>query len=235
MYRNVMVDNETMGKRPGSLVLSIGLCAFDHEAHVFGKTPVGPSLHLVLDRGEQHSRIVDPATQLWWSEQSEEARRAWESAPQVPVRAALGQFAAWLMANTIGTEKVLLWGNGSDFDISMLCDLHHWAGVPITWNQHRNHRCFRTLKEMHRADYDRACQLVPRQGLHNAEADAVWQASIAWRILRRQQHLEAVGEGARALLDGGGKLSCVYNGPEREELEECLGLWENTNVPRYQP
>lgn len=229
LYRNVMVDNETMGKRPSSMVLSIGLCAFDHEAHLFGKTPVGPSMQVVLDRGEQHSRYVDPETQAWWSEQSEEARRAWEGAVQTPVRTALGRIGAWLMANTVGTESVLLWGNGSDFDLSMLCNLHRWAGVPIYWNQHRNHRCFRTLKESHRADYDRACQLVPRQGLHDAEKDAVWQASIAWRLLRRQQHLEQIGSAAQALLDGGGHLSCVAPGPERGELEEALSMWEYIN------
>lgn len=180
-YPDYMIDVETLGRTPSCKVLSVAFAAF---GEVEG---VGPSVKVTLELEEQGDRTVDWETVVWWMKQSEEARAVF-SAPRVPVAVGLSKLVEFVTDRTAGVGAARAWGNGSDFDNAIVADLFAWfnrrtgASFLLPWD-FRNVRCFRTLKGVHRARYEQACGQVPRRGLHDAEADARWQAEIAVRIL----------------------------------------------------
>lgn len=173
---NVMLDLETMGTSPDSVILSLGACFFDKEE-------VGDGIYLVLDREEQKqaNRRVSEDTMIWWDNQSNEARTVFD-APQTPVAHALSGFAQFIELYADDPKKVCVWGNGSDFDNIMLGTLYDLWGIKKPWS-YSNNRCFRTLKNIALA-FD-SHDLPVREGTaHNALDDAVFQAAMAGRYLK---------------------------------------------------
>lgn len=193
MYKNLMIDLETLSTAPDAVILSMGAVAFDERAHLSGQPNVcATAFYRALNIEEQKAmgRRVDESTMAWWAQQSPEARAVFDE-EKAPVRQALEEFGAFIAERTVGKEFVLPWGNGADFDLVLLSSLHQWRGVKVPWRYH-NHRCFRTLKNLLPEDYAIAQQSVDRIGHHNALADAAWQAKIASILLRRLDEQHAV-------------------------------------------
>ena len=70
-FQNVMVDLETMGTRPGSVIVSIGAIEFDPQSARLGRTFYQTcSIKSAVDVG----LAMDPETVTWWLQQSEGAR-----------------------------------------------------------------------------------------------------------------------------------------------------------------
>src|SRR6478609_2831880 len=69
MKTQIMLDLETLGQKPGSVILSIGACVFDRVGvHERFYTRVDPQS--CIDAGLQ----ADLSTFLWWMKQGDEAR-----------------------------------------------------------------------------------------------------------------------------------------------------------------
>jgi len=192
-FREVMIDLETLGTRPGSVILSIGAVEF-HTLHGLGR-----EFYAVLNVADSvlAGLSTDPKTIQWWENQSPEARQvlveAHNAALSFPVRAVCSQFAAWLPGDSPSARR--LWGNGANFDNVLLDALYDSVGQsrPVIY---RNNLCFRTLKA-----------LVPLPEVfdppatpHHALEDAKAQARHAVRLLRRLQFLGA------GIQDDGPKL-----------------------------
>ena len=69
---DVMLDIETGGTRPGSVIYSIGAVVFD----TFYDESNWPTFYSPINRQSclGYGMTEDPDTILWWDEQSEEAR-----------------------------------------------------------------------------------------------------------------------------------------------------------------
>jgi hypothetical protein len=178
--RNVMVDLETVGRRPGCAILSIGAVLFDPDSYRLGKSFYKEiRLQSCYDIG-LHS---DQNTLDWWSKQSEEARVTFTSAQKasrknVPVTKALEQFTAYLRVHDLTGNSMKVWGNGANFDNTILGYAYHRCNMDLPWN-FWNDRCFRTLKNL------RPNVKVVRQGVHhNALDDARHQAEHALEIFK---------------------------------------------------
>lgn len=167
---HIMVDLETMGTRPGSVLCSIGAVAFDPVAGVYG-----PRFYRVIDQDscERVGLTKDPATVEWWSRQSAEAQLALRIGAR-PIGAVLNEFLAWWQE----VGGVELWAHGPNFDETLLtaafraCDM-----IPPYrfWNT----RCTRTIYAAAGVGPDRS------QGVHhNAMTDAMNQASAVIRAYR---------------------------------------------------
>lgn len=169
--KHVMLDLETMGLDPNAAIISIGAVHFDKVTlHSEFYTPV--SLKSCMDLG----LTTTQSTVDWWQRQSVEARMAWQTEDAPMLLDALSHLTQWL--REIGTEKEICpWGNGADFDLTILGSAHRALGVDPHWRYY-NHHCFRTMKNMFRvADF-------PRVGTHhNALDDAKHQAVHLQRIL----------------------------------------------------
>ena len=145
-YDHVMVDLETLGTRPGCVVLSVGAVFFDPALQ-----ELGPELHIKINR--RASLIAglraDPATLEWWSRQSPEAQQLLEETADpgtsVTIEEALGSLSQWFAEHGPGPSDLKVWGNGSDFDQPILVAVYAALGVEQPW-RFWNNRCYRTLK-----------------------------------------------------------------------------------------
>lgn len=155
---DVMIDLETLGTVPGSVVLSIGAACSDSNTESFyDKIDIRDSLYAGL--------TADPATLKWWSQQS---REAWlESTKVVPVpgeqdgqdtlRSRLGRFTAWLEVLRKGPDhsatgrKLRLWGDAASFDLVLLACAYRAANMPVPWKYTEEH-CYRTLRQILKSD-----------------------------------------------------------------------------------
>lgn len=167
---DVMLDLETFGNRPGSVIVSIGAVKMD-----LARGHVGDGFYRVIDPADAQSfgLTIDAATVAWWLGQSDAARLA-ISAPGgwVKLPCALGGFREFI------GDDCRVWGNGADFDNALLAGAYHACGSPLPW-RHWNNRCYRTLKSLFPA------VKIERAGTHhNALDDAISQADHLIRIMK---------------------------------------------------
>lgn len=175
---HVMLDLETMGQGPDAAIIAIGARGFDPEHGL------GPGFYITVDLEDavRHGGTIDPSTILWWMRQSDEARAEFQR-PGQSIETALAAFSAWMFEH-FDVADVNVWGNGSDFDNTILSSAYQRAGIDRPWPFWGN-RCFRTLKNI-------VPMAMPRTGTHhNALDDATTQATHAIAML---QHLQAVAD-----------------------------------------
>lgn len=166
----VMIDLETLGTDPGSVIISIGAVCFCPETDT-----VKDEFYQTIDVVDSVSNglTMDASTVMWWMDQSDAARSALKGG--APLDIALRMFSMWI--SKYGPD-VEVWGNGSDFDNVLLAEAFAIAGIEQPWKYYRN-RCFRTLK---------SCapdmEMVRIGEHHNALDDARSQAHHANQIFR---------------------------------------------------
>lgn len=173
---NIMLDLETLGTKPGCIILSIG-------AVFFGKDGLGKEFYRVIStpKSEKIGLGTDRDTVEWWNRQSEEARTviaAANNSDAVSPIVAAAEFSDFVEAYE-DKNLVQVWGNGSDFDQPILAELYYRVGVPLPW-KFWNNRCYRTLKYINPSE-----KLVRVGTYHNALDDAKSQAEHAVRILNK--------------------------------------------------
>ena len=179
---HVMLDLETLGTRPGSVILSIGAVAFGPK----GADPGGLILPVNRRSCFNAGLTEDVETVKWWNEQSGMARQVLKDSlhPEaLYISEALEALSTWVEARRLegtngGLRPLRVWGNGAAFDNALIAEAAVRCGKRPLWS-HRDDRCFRTLKAM-RPDV----RALPFEGTpHNAADDARNQAVHAVRIL----------------------------------------------------
>lgn len=183
--KDVMLDLETLGTAPGSVILSIGAVAFDPETG-----ELGPEFHVHVDsRISDYGLKVDVSTVVWWASQSDDARRRVFS-PEgggVDPGTAVDRFALYL--EQFGAE-VKVWGNGAAFDNVLLRCAIEATSRPVPW-KHWNDRCYRTLKNLRR-DVG-----VERVGTHHDALDdartQALHACVIFKAMAADRHVLPVG------------------------------------------
>lgn len=175
---HIMIDIETLSTRMDATILSIGAVRFtadEIKPYTFHRT-------ISIDSNLAVKRHIDGDTLGWWMKQSEAARAAafgGVDASHLP--AVLHSFAVWLGgAAGPDNEEVYLWGNGANFDISILQSAYEAIGVPVPWN-FRNVRCLRTIRALAGASYIARPEVgVMHNALDDAQAQAMWLID-AWQ------------------------------------------------------
>jgi exodeoxyribonuclease VIII len=182
MLKHIMLDLETWGVTPYSTIIMIGACVFDPYAF--------ESDGIIEDRFEV---AVDPASSqgllradaevvLWWMDAERDAARMfWLSKPKLSLYEALDGFTDWLRSHSASAQctDVRVWGNGSDFDNTLLRQAYEVAKRDAPWS-FRHNRCFRTLRNL------LTLEEVQYPGiLHTALTDAENQAMRANQIVRK--------------------------------------------------
>ncbi len=174
---NVMLDIETLGVTPGSVVLSIGAVEFD-------QSNLGDVFHMGIS--VQDSTInglhVDAGTAVWWLGQDQDAQAAilkmLEGA--LPLDQVLDKFAKSF--KDWGKKK--LWCNGASFDIPILVAAHKAVGKIQPWKYY-NEMDMRTVKAgvgKKVWDENKEAPTVAHDGL----ADAISQARTLQKVLKAQ-------------------------------------------------
>ncbi len=165
-----MIDIETLGSSPGSIVASIGAVEFSDKG--LGRQYYG---RIDIKTAQAIGLTIDASAVGWWLGQSEEARRELLDSP-FTIQGILSEFSVFVTAG----KYEGIWGNGATFDNVLLRIAYEKAGIKCPWHYSQD-RCYRTLKNL-RPDIP----LAKRSGTyHNALHDAITQADHIVQILTR--------------------------------------------------
>lgn len=159
--RDIMIDIETLGTMPGSVILSIGAVTFDAETGEFGEEfYTSIDAQSAIDVG----LTMDVSTLKWWMEQSADARTAAFSGTNTLSEAIfdLGLFVR-------AAEPSRVWAKPPSFDLVLLEAAYRACAIAPPWH-YRTPRDCRTL-------FDITGATQPDVGTaHNALDDAKSQA-----------------------------------------------------------
>lgn len=170
--KSIMVDIETLGTRPGSAIISIGMVAFDGSA-------ITASQGWALDSADWIGDI-DPSTVKWWTEQSQAARE-YSFNGKLRAMDIVHQISDFV--NRYGSDEC--WANDPDFDVVLLKSWWHKLSersmlpgrFPIAY---RTCRSYRTIC----AEARRLGISIPAYSgtAHNPVDDAANQARVVMAI-----------------------------------------------------
>lgn len=197
MLDDIMVDLETLGKKPGCAITAIGAVTFDRYQGRLGDT-----FYRVIDPVSSQNKgfTIDADTMIWWMNQSEEARRIYKKVDgnfieHVSIVVdALNAFTAY--CQTVNSKRRSIWGNGATFDISILEAAYDIMAVKMGWH-YRDVRDVRTIVD--------SCPKILRDKIideckenfkgvkHNALDDAIYQAKYTSRIFQHMTWKEYDG------------------------------------------
>lgn len=156
---HIMLDLETFGNKPYSVIASIGAVSFDSTGILqkfYRKIDVESCVQIGL--------TIDVSTMLWWLKQSAAAREEVVSGTY-SINQALLDFTSF-----IGKEKATVWGNGAAFDNVLLTCAYEKAQLSVPWS-YRNSFCYRTFSRAHPI-----LSNIDNKNKHNALDDAETQA-----------------------------------------------------------
>lgn len=179
-----MIDIETIGTAANTVVLSVGVCAFNKDG-------ILEKIEWTLDMEEQIKlgRTFDQDTLWFWMKQSTEAKKAFDpKIPKINLATFFVEFEKFLDRNLEKVkekrDELKPWGNAASFDITIIEDLYRNQGAgkdAIPW-KFWNQFCFRTFNHLTKAK-----DLVKREGVfHNAADDAEFQAKCVLAFWKKQ-------------------------------------------------
>jgi hypothetical protein len=178
--RNVMIDLETLGTTPGSVIFAIGAVRFDSKgiAEHFYRL-------ISINDGLRHGFHTDPMTLAWWLgrtiEERGEYNKAFKLEPVygevVDLYEALRDFMDFVEA----VPESLVWGNGATMDLSLLSAAYRMLNLPTPWH-YRNERCARTMLALF-GQHVGYIDPKDAQYTHHAAEDARYEAIEVSRIL----------------------------------------------------
>jgi len=177
MKTHCMIDIETLGTAPGSVIVSLGAAAFTQtQAHETFYANI--SINSCLNAG----MVVDAGALKFWMTQASQGNRDDLFVNPRGLREVLHDFTAfWKEANC-----QWLWSHGSDFDTVLLGVAYSMAGYDYfrPWT-HRSIRDTRTLFSL-----AKKMEHLPRDpsDKHNALTDALYQ------VRQVQAAYEALGQ-----------------------------------------
>lgn len=176
--KHVMLDLETWGVQPFSVITMIGAVHFDPNSD-----KLMDSFEVAVDpiSSQKAGLRIDADTVAWWMDPERDApRKTWFEMLKFELPIALDGFEQWLDTFCPDPEERVIWGNGSDFDNALLRQAYRVANREAPW-EFRKDRCFRTLKGLSPVD------LKPSrmEAAHTALADATFQAQWAQNIVRK--------------------------------------------------
>lgn len=173
---NVMVDLETLGTAPNSVLLSIGAVMFDSMG-AFLADDYKFYTEVALEQ-QMQNHVIDLNTIRFWNDEAAKSGVAAPYRGTVAIPNALNAFNEWLVKISSGTvDNLVVWANGTDFDIPILRYNLEGCGLNVLWkyNAVRDCRTLFKLADVHADGWDAA---IAKQGVaHNALDDAVNQAN----------------------------------------------------------
>ncbi|ROJ15704.1 exonuclease, partial [Escherichia coli] len=160
LWHHLMIDLETMGKNPDAPIISIDAIFFDPQTG-----DMGPEFSKTIDL-ETAGGVIDRDVIKRWLKQSREAQSAIMT-DEIPLDDALLQLREFIDENS-GEFFVQVWGNGANFENTILRRSYERQGIPCPWRYY-NDRDVRTIVELGKAiDFD-ARTAIPFEGeRHNA-------------------------------------------------------------------
>jgi len=180
---DLMIDIESMGKKPNAPIVSIGAVFFNPQT-----AELGPDFYTAvnLESSMEQGAVPDGDTILWWLKQSAEARAAICVDDAMPIANALSELSHFINRHADNPKYLKVWGNGATFDNVILRGAYERAGHICPWEFWNDHDV-RTIVTLGRGIGFDPKRDMPFDGdMHNALADARHQAkyvSAIWQKL----------------------------------------------------
>lgn len=175
--KHIMIDIETLATIPASMILSIGAVCF-----IPSQTGLSETFYVECDPKSQN-RLIGVETLQWWTKQS----------IPMPVHGTVSLRDSLLKLHDFihlckenKEDKIEVWANGTDFDISILNDAYHDFDLTFPW-KYGDVRDYRTMSKM----FPHIVRPPAAPNKHNALSDAIWQANHLSAIL---VHLDGMVE-----------------------------------------
>jgi hypothetical protein len=175
MYKNVMIDIETLSTSPNAVILTIGAIVFDTKDTIhLNELETNKAFYrkITLQSCKDLNMDIDSATEKWWSQQDESVRYEAIDDPKnrLPIQIALKEFSDWLKIHT--TENFKIWANSPSFDCVILKEAYKLCNLKLPWKFWLE-RDIRTLFDITDIkSYD-----LPDSNKHNALYDCYRQIS----------------------------------------------------------
>lgn len=182
----MMLDIETFGTRPGSVIVSIGAVVFDS-----GADGLGPEFYANVEARSCGMRgmTTDEATLKFWA--LPENKRALSRLSTKPKPIDLAMALKRLSHFYEDNDCSRIWGHGCAFDVVLVEEAMRKCDVEFPW-RFRDLRDTRTLFDLVETFPDRDLGRYPK---HEALADAKYQAVCVQHVratLARLHGMEAV-------------------------------------------
>ena len=126
-FKHVMIDTETLGRTPGSVVRSVAAVEFDPQTGETGRQKVWK---IDLTDSIRYGFKVEASTLKWWMMQSDEARREFVEEAETPLEDFLEDFMQFIAATDEGNDFTL-WCLQLDFDVAMLRSMYSWYNLNV--------------------------------------------------------------------------------------------------------
>ncbi|RGM90278.1 3'-5' exoribonuclease [Phocaeicola plebeius] len=126
-FKHVMIDTETLGRTPGSVVRSVAAVEFDPQTGETGRQKVWK---IDLTDSMRYGFKVEASTLKWWMMQSDEARREFVEGVETPLVDFFEEFMEFL-ADTDEERDFTLWCLQLDFDVAMLRSMYSWYNLNV--------------------------------------------------------------------------------------------------------
>ncbi|QIG75236.1 endodeoxyribonuclease protein [Rhizobium phage RHph_Y52] len=171
--RDVSLDIETLGTKPGSIILSIGAVAFDPEDYNPERLWSGAYYrNISVLSSIMRGMTMDEESVKWWVDPERDAARAAFDSDELSLPDALREFAGWFGAVPGGVRHI--YAKPPSFDCVLIEGAFRRANVPVPWG-FRQPRCVRTVLDWSGFD----AKTVPFNGTkHHALDDAIHQATV---------------------------------------------------------
>lgn len=167
--KDIMIDIETLGTKPYSVILSIGALKFDIKTG-----EIGEEFHRVIDvkSCKKAGLDLDFDTLVWWTNQPEAVRNSVFKGEN-----RLSSVLFNLDMFICETERI--WSNSPSFDLSLIRNAYERIGLEPAWN-YLQERDVRTISAL-RPEIRETCF---REGIaHNAIDDCKFQVKYLVKTL----------------------------------------------------
>ena len=185
MTTHIMTDLETLGTRPGAIVLSAAFVRFSDEAHM--------TINLSIPDQEMLGLEKDESTLAWWRDQEAKVPGTWARAASDPrpLAIALPYIVDWMKWACNGDDW-LIWCHGAPFDCPLLGEVYRRSNIACPWGGRDFWRIQDTRTLYNLAGINPKDYAVPPP--HVALNDAIGQtraANAALAILARAHQVPA--------------------------------------------
>jgi hypothetical protein len=169
----IMIDIETLGTRPGSVITQIGVAQFDKV-----KIQNSWSSFVAVDPQVERGAKIDVDTLRWWLARPEGLAN---QLAKRPISTTKPEHVLQELSDLV-RPCVGVWANSPSFDLVLLEDLYRRFEMPVPW-QYAQARDQRTALVMR--GYTRASDVLKSNPdkAHDAGYDARYQAEVIRRIL----------------------------------------------------
>lgn len=145
---HVMIDAETLGLTPNSVVLNFAMVSMDFE-----RAAVEPEIYdsgpISINSCQKFGLKIDGNTIDWWLTRSPDAIKALGRSNSVhrSLQVVAKEALEWLSLMN-KNNNLRVWGNSARFDLGLMDNVALRAGLKLPWD-YRKEMCYRTIASLY--------------------------------------------------------------------------------------